>query len=577
MPWSGPVHASTTSRATSQSSTITALGTTPMGMVDGAQDSELRGGTSLPLNLIALIIAYIEDTGDLARVTRTSRVLYYMSLPRLYESVSLHSRSEIKYIDGRPEGFGGGSPFAMGLNGLVTRNVSNYVKHFRLWGDFRESNLEVLAKGRIPDDSMLLNVAVRAAIDQMPILESFSWELNSKPLKTVYQGLAARPSLRSLKIQFPSTRMPRPTTQIPPMPNLQSLTLLDIDPLCHPDDISYLLLHSRDLISLKIHFHPRIRENAEPSVNLDTYFGRCIAARQPLNLKHFSFCNLYAPKTNEFNNICGDDLESLTIINSGGSAEDNPMTVFIDDTWRIYDPHKHPPKIKSLRVDFVDRMFVHMLSEINPLESLYIVNARRRPGQRSNNDRHGTPVTPGQTPPELRPNEATITAGLAGSYMNNIIQYHGSNLKHLLLSHYWSLGTEDITRLVRGCPNLTQLGMALLEDNFNLLRILLPFLLKIEVVRMLMNPTNPTFVQKLEAMDDRLHEMIMGCDIVGSHFDGLKWVGVGKLIFRLGKVITEKVPDENGRLVERKRRIVKTMGPEAVKDVEIWSMDSVEP
>jgi hypothetical protein len=107
-----------------------------------------------------------------------------MTLPRLYERVSLHSYDEIRYVDGRPEGFGGGSPFVMGLNGLVTRNVTNYVKHFKLWGEWREADLQDLAKGRVPDNSMLLSVAVRAAIDQMPMLESFRYAL-FRLLKTV--------------------------------------------------------------------------------------------------------------------------------------------------------------------------------------------------------------------------------------------------------------------------------------------------------------------------------------------------------------------------------------------------------
>ena len=98
-----------------------------------------------------------------------------MTLPRLYENVTLHSYDEIRYVGGRPEGFGGGSPFAMALNGLVTRNVTNYIKRFRLWGEWKEADVQHLARGRVPDSSLLLNVAVRAIIDKMPLLESFRY------------------------------------------------------------------------------------------------------------------------------------------------------------------------------------------------------------------------------------------------------------------------------------------------------------------------------------------------------------------------------------------------------------------
>ena len=73
------------------------------------------------------------------------------------------------------EGYGGGSPFSMGLNGLVTRNYAGYVKRWKVEGDWREKDVEEFAKGRIPDNSMMLNIAIRAALDRMTILESFRY------------------------------------------------------------------------------------------------------------------------------------------------------------------------------------------------------------------------------------------------------------------------------------------------------------------------------------------------------------------------------------------------------------------
>lgn len=73
-----------------------------------------------------------------------------------------------------------------------------------------------------------------------------SWEIyNTKALETVCQGLAQLQNLQSLTLRFPSSRHPRPTTIIPPMPNLRILKVTDIDPLCYPDDISLLLYGSK--------------------------------------------------------------------------------------------------------------------------------------------------------------------------------------------------------------------------------------------------------------------------------------------------------------------------------------------
>lgn len=235
--------------------------------------SESRA-TSLPLPIIALIVGQLDDIGDVARVTRTCRLLYYMTLPQLYAKIALASHREIRYVNGRPEGFGSGSPFMMALNGLVTKAHANLVQDFRVHGQWKEHGVEDFAKGRVPDNNIMLNILLRAATDRMSRLHSFSWELDCKPLKTLYQGLGAHSTLTSLTIKFPSSRLPRPCVMIPPMANLRVFWAMDIDPLCYPDDISMLLLGSKKLEDLRLHFSPRMRQEAESSLSMDTYFGR---------------------------------------------------------------------------------------------------------------------------------------------------------------------------------------------------------------------------------------------------------------------------------------------------------------
>ena len=109
---------------------------------------------------------------------RTCRVFHYMTLPQLYSNVSLRSYDYIRYCehDGRPEGCGMGSPFTMGLNGLVSRSVADYVRTFEVCGEWKEHDLAAYAKvGRVPDDSMLLNSLVRVAIEKMSVLEDFRY------------------------------------------------------------------------------------------------------------------------------------------------------------------------------------------------------------------------------------------------------------------------------------------------------------------------------------------------------------------------------------------------------------------
>jgi len=97
-----------------------------------------------------------------------------MAQPQLYRKITLTSYDTIRYRDNLPEGFGSASPFTMGLNALVTRNIAGLVQSLSLQGEWRDHDLEEYAQaGRLSDGSMMLNIAVRAAIDRCINLTSF--------------------------------------------------------------------------------------------------------------------------------------------------------------------------------------------------------------------------------------------------------------------------------------------------------------------------------------------------------------------------------------------------------------------
>lgn len=98
-----------------------------------------------------------------------------MTLPRLYEQVTLTSHATIRYVNGRPTGYGSGSPFAMGLNTLISRSFTDYVHTFRVIGEWREHDVDDYSKGRVPDNTMVLQVAMRAAMDKMKNLKAFAY------------------------------------------------------------------------------------------------------------------------------------------------------------------------------------------------------------------------------------------------------------------------------------------------------------------------------------------------------------------------------------------------------------------
>ena len=108
-----------------------------------------------------------------------------MSLPQLYKNITLCSYDTIRWKEEEPEGLGFASPFAMGLNALVTRDVAGLVRSLTLQGQWKEHDLEQFsAAGRVPDDAMILNIAVRAAVDRCTGLESFKSVIQTSCIAT---------------------------------------------------------------------------------------------------------------------------------------------------------------------------------------------------------------------------------------------------------------------------------------------------------------------------------------------------------------------------------------------------------
>jgi hypothetical protein len=436
-------------------------------------------------------------------------VLNYMALPQLYRNLTLTSYDKIRYRGEQPEGSGSASPFTMGLNAVITRPYATLVRSITLRGDWKENDIEEHAQvGRVPDSSMLLNIAVRAAVDRMTNLESFSWELNTKMLETVYIGLIKLPKLTSLTIRFPSTRHPQPTFVLPGMPNLRCLKITDIDPLCYPDDISTILLKSRKLRELKLHWSPRMRLAQEPSVSLNDYFRKCTAARQPLSVKKLSFQNLYAFHSEEFNiSFDPTTVEDVTFLN--GSDTVGLMNTFVENSWPTMMPDRKL-KIKSMRMDTISKRNSEFIGNFKGLERLYFVNVFDNSPDYLNSPRTGMgPSSSAMTPPVFDSpavngttanspataaspaSQLNIALSVRDSYLANITINHGATLRHLLLCSKWPLSTSMIARLVHSCPNLEQVALATDFSSLDSLGMLVPFLRKLVALRLLIPAGSP--------------------------------------------------------------------------------------
>jgi len=529
-------------------------------------------GGPLPLNLMARIIGYLDDPGDIARVTRTSRLLYYMTLPQLYQRVALRSYAETRYVNGRPEGFGSGSPFMMALNGLVTGSHAALVQQLQLRGTWKEVGVEDFAKGRVPDNSMMLNILLRACVDRMVKLQAFCWELGCKPLKTTYQGLAARTSLTILTLRFPSSRLPRPAVIIPPMPSLLVFKAFDIDPLCFPDDVSMLLLGSKQLVDVRLHFSPRMRQEAEPTLSLETYWGRCFKADYFPKLKHIAMQNWYGPREDSFYALFDRNtaLTSMAFLDTFGGAQGGSANVYVDDTWRTV-PNTLIQTFRTIRFNEFAPQHVEMIKHTHGLQNVYVVSDRKGKSVKTCVSPSSDYITPDDSPgtDARSPGAKAEIEDLGHKYIHAFMHQHGSTLRHLLLSDQWPLSEVECSDLIRRCPNLTQLGLACGFSTIESLRLLLPFLPNLTAIRVLDNEYMRIAEQTKndeESMQD------MGRDLYNMGADKMEWVGAGKRVLKVGdRFLAQK---RNGGTEWRRR--VTFAGLEEVEHVEIWGMDRLD-
>ncbi|KAI4621297.1 uncharacterized protein J4E87_006925 [Alternaria ethzedia] len=557
--------------------------------------SNLAQAKELPLHLIQLILTHLDDVGDLARITRTSRLFYYMTLPRLYETVTLHSYAEIRYVDGRPEGYGNGSPFAMGLNTLVSRNFGDYIQTFRVKGDWREHDTEEYKQGRVPDNSMILQVVMRAAIDKMKNLKAFAWELSTPPLYTVYQGIAARTTLVSLTLRCQTKRIPRPTTIIPPLPNLTTLIVYDIDPLCYPDDISLLLLGSKKLEHLTLHWSPRMRAVGEESISLHSLFGRCMSAKYSIPLKHLGIYNIYTRFSDDgFHHVIRPDTNTeLTLINAMGSSD--PMTVFADDSWRIHSNHPTPHNLKVMRTDNTDKESAVMLGKFKGMERFYIVSNRRGKDSPRTTSAAATPTTPStMTPGVIGVSSASSTPkhtneqrcrSIGSEFIAAIQTNHNHSIRHLLLSDRWVLSDDALFRLCQTCSNLEQVGFACSVPPLESLRQVFALVPKLWAVRFLFRPSSDTSEAPYQITDAEMHAFAIGTEFWRPEYKNIKYVGYGdSIVLKLGDVYypskKESTPNTQDNSMNAKRagpiRKVTVVRREDVNHIEIWGKDTTE-
>lgn len=386
-------------------------------------------------------------------------------------------------------------------------------------------------------------------------------------LPTMWRGLADKSTLTALTVRFPSQRHGRPVALVPPMPNLKSLRLYDIDPLCYADDVSLLLLEAKKLEELILVWSPRMRDAREPSISLDSFFSKLIAAPHTLRIKRSAIKNLYTINNIVCSNVFDcTSLEEVAFIDSIGGSGDDSMSAFLDTSWR---PSKadHMPNLKILRVDRVARQQLEYFREIKALERVYLIGpntAQKEPGSVSGNLPNSPPSTSTNSPIH-----DCSTKSLKDEYLETLAKYHGKSLRHLLLMPQWRLSTDNIALIVSHCPNLEQLGLGVEFADLSTLRFLMSSLKNLTALRLLDNPEDRSFTEKMRIVSHEDCHELMKNEMLGK----LEWLEVAGTIFEVDKrELQHGGPATDGTEVRRSRVWARPSG--AADHVEIFGLDS---
>ncbi|KAL8730381.1 MAG: hypothetical protein Q9166_004146 [cf. Caloplaca sp. 2 TL-2023] len=355
---------------------------------------------------------------------------------------------------------------------------------------------------------------------------------------------------------------------VPALPSLVCLKVLDIDPLCYVDDISVLLAESKKLRELTVVWSPRMREMKEPSVNLGSIFNRCRAKDRSLTLTKVAIKNLFTYADDSCEKYYDPSaIQEITVINSTGGVGDNGAAAFVDSSFRRMGPPL--PNLKSIRGDKVSKDFLLLLANTRGLEKLYIVGDKKANMHDGPDNLPRSPTSNGSsTPSDLR------SDSLRDDMIEAIAQNHGQTLRHLLLPPQWRLTSDNIALIIRNCPNLEQIGFGAEFDRFMSMRLLMPFLPKVTAVRILDNPDSNDFRDKMHELDDGRHEKHIGSATSAREWTKVRWMELADLLFETGKTELMDDPDNPGKMSYR--RNVWKQDRKAVKDIEIWKMDSLD-
>jgi hypothetical protein len=232
------------------------------------------------------------------------------------------------------------------------------------------------------------------------------------------------------------------------------------------------------------------------------------------------------------------------------------------------DVAKVNTNFRKMRCSEVLPQFVSGLRQ-NPqqIKSFIMVGTKRSRKRRQKSQ--ASEVSSATTTPSNPSTPGWEPAALTRVYIDALTQVQGPSLRVLLLSDEFALSKEQLGSVIRFCPNLEQFGFALNSGDHHMVRILAPFLAKLQCLRILDNEHAQEHF-KIVSEETRMQQMSVGIAEAGNTV--VKYLGIADLVYRIG-TLYEAVSDDG---TPEMRRIVERADHADVQKYAIWGSDCLD-
>ena len=127
------------------------------------------------------------------------------------------------------------------------------------------------------------------------------------------------------------------------------------------------------------------------------------------------------------------------------------------------------------------------------------------------------------------------SSSLRDLYLDTICKVSGDALKHLIFPLKWPMTSTMVAKLIRACPNLTQLSACIECEGVEIWKILMPFLkhlwaMRLNIISWHGSSGEPENLDEVFEGSPEFTEVLVELLSTGD-YDNLRYIGIGNVIY----------------------------------------------